>query len=154
MWRGMVGCGTVHGGGQGRRGAGRSGRTASRTVPGRFVAGAATRAQRIRIPPFISRIHFLPMKPGTHLCPELDALLRHGLRCGNTLGDGPVYADWPVRGAVFAALRQALDRASVARFPQGRHTICDDPRYGWHDACRCLLRGDLLAAGQTRPPVA
>lgn len=54
----------------------------------------------------------------THLCPELDRLLRMELSSGNQLGEAPTVTDWPAKGAVFASLMKDFKTLSAAKLCQ------------------------------------
>jgi hypothetical protein len=69
-------------------------------------------------------------QPTAQLCPELDAILRAELRAGNQLGEGPVRADWPQPGSIYAALRDSLKTRTPSDSGPVRHSICRDPHYG------------------------
>jgi hypothetical protein len=86
------------------------------------------------------------------LCPELAVILASEVGKGNRLKDGPSKADWPEPGSVFAALTSDL-RSEPSNFPASvRHSICQDPHYGWHDECYCTIHRHLLVAGETHSP--
>jgi hypothetical protein len=91
-------------------------------------------------------------QPSASLCPELDAILQAELRAGNQLGEGPLRTDWPQPGSIYAALRDSLKTRKPGTSGPVRHSICNDPHYGWNDECYCELHRDLLVAGSTQPP--
>lgn len=89
---------------------------------------------------------------GTSLCPELAAILQRELDAGNVLKEGPVKAGWSEKESVFAALEFDLRSDSKPSQAPVRHSICNDPHYGWHNECYCELHKHFLVAGATKHP--
>lgn len=87
----------------------------------------------------------------TNLCPELDRLLQMELSGGNRLGEAPTVTDWPAKGAVFASLAKDFKTLSAERPSCVRHSVMNDPHYGWYEEYFCETHQHLLVAGSARP---
>lgn len=87
----------------------------------------------------------------THLCPELDRLLQMELSGGNRLGEAPTVTDWPSKGSVFASLMKDLKTLGAERPSCVRHSVMNDPHYGWYEEYFCETHQHLLVAGSARP---
>lgn len=92
------------------------------------------------------------MIPRRGICPELQVIIDREAARGNRLARPVEQTDWPAKGSFFACLTQEL-AGRTQDLPAGvSHTVCTDPRYGWHDECVCSVHGDMLVAGETHPP--
>lgn len=90
-----------------------------------------------------------PRAGGPSICPELQLVIDREAARGNRLARPVEQTDWPSRGALFACLAGDL-HLRPHELPAGvTHTVCTDPRYGWHDECVCSVHGDMLVAGAT-----
>ena len=94
----------------------------------------------------------MPRKIPAVLCPELNEILLMELKSGNSLVEPPAQADWPEKGAVFAALVNDLSSNTKEFSSSIVHSISTDPHYGWHNECFCKIHKHLLVAGKTKHP--